>query len=89
MLGQGNKLVAVSLIAVMAVGSVVMWLGVPFGWIYVVSQSVESSQPAMGPYVLLLVGIPSAHPWLDLSVLALAAVVGIAAASGLLRRLVR
>ncbi|WP_354697969.1 hypothetical protein DSM112329_03628 [Paraconexibacter sp. AEG42_29] len=58
MLGQGNKLVAVSLIAVMAVGSVVMWLGIPFGWIYVVSQSVESSQPSMGPYVLLIVGIP-------------------------------
>ncbi|MCV7216409.1 ABC transporter permease [Mycobacterium crocinum] len=38
---------------------------------------------------LLLVGIPSAHPWLDLGVLALAAVLGIAAASALLRRLVR
>lgn len=58
MLGQGNKVVAVSLIALMAFGSIVMWLGVPFGWIYVVSQSVESSQPSMGPYVLLLVGIP-------------------------------
>ena len=38
---------------------------------------------------LLLVGIPSAHPWLDLGVLAVAAVAGIAAASALLRRLVR
>lgn len=38
---------------------------------------------------LLLVGIPSPHPWLDLGVLALSAVVGIALASALLRRLVR
>ncbi len=37
---------------------------------------------------LLLVGIPSAHPWLDVAVLVVAAVVGIAAASALLRRLV-
>jgi len=61
MLGQGSpgtKLVAVLLIALMALGSVMMWLGVPFLWIYGVSQSVETSQPQMGPYVLLLFGIP-------------------------------
>jgi hypothetical protein len=52
-------LVAVGLILLMAVGSIVMWLGVPLGWIYAVSQSVESSQPTMGPYVLLLFGIPA------------------------------
>ncbi|MGY4708293.1 ABC transporter permease [Mycolicibacterium sp. CBM1] len=38
---------------------------------------------------LLLVGIPSVHPWLDLGVLVLAAVAGVAAASVLLPRLVR
>ncbi|WP_372790961.1 hypothetical protein [Paraconexibacter sp.] len=62
MLGSGTlgtKLVAVLLIALMAVGSVMMWLGVPFLWIYFVSQSVKSSQPSMGPYVLLLFGIPA------------------------------
>jgi ABC-2 type transport system permease protein len=37
---------------------------------------------------LLLVGMPSAHPWLDIAVLLVAAVVGIATASALLRRLV-
>jgi hypothetical protein len=57
-LGTGNRVVAVALIALMAVGSIIMWLGVPLGWIYAVSRSVESSQPTMGPYVLLLVGIP-------------------------------
>lgn len=62
MLGSGSpgtKIVAVLLIALMAAGSVLMWLGVPFLWIYGVSQSVESSQPQMGPYVLLLFGIPA------------------------------
>ena len=61
MLGSGSpgtKIVAVLLIALMAFGSVMMWLGVPFLWIYGVSKSVESSQPTMGPYVLLLFGIP-------------------------------
>lgn len=58
MLGTGNRLVAVALIALMAVGSILMWLAVPYGWIYLVSQNVDSSQPSMGPYVLLLVAIP-------------------------------
>ena len=57
--GTGTKLVAILLIALMAVGSVMMWLGVPFLWIYGVSQSVETSQPTLGPYVLLLFGIPA------------------------------
>lgn len=58
MLGSGSKLVAIGLILLMAVGSVMMWLGVPYLWIYFVSKSVKSSQPTMGPYVLLLFGIP-------------------------------
>jgi len=62
MLGSGStstKIAAILLIALMAFGSVMMWLGVPILWIYGVSQSVESSQPTMGPYVLLLFGIPA------------------------------
>lgn len=58
MLGEQNKIAAVALIAVMALGSVTMWLGIPLGWIYVVSQSVSSTQPSIGPYLLLLVAIP-------------------------------
>jgi hypothetical protein len=58
MLGTGSRAVAILLIVLMAIGSVLMWLGVPFAWIYFVSQSVKSSQPTMGPYVLLLFGIP-------------------------------
>jgi hypothetical protein len=49
---------ALFLIALMAVGSVVLWLGIPVGWIYLVSHMVDSSQPSLGPYVLLIFGIP-------------------------------
>ena len=43
----------------MAIGSILLWLGIPVGWLYLVSRLVKSSQPSMGPYVLLLVGIPA------------------------------
>jgi hypothetical protein len=42
----------------MAVGSVFLWLGIPIGLIYLVSQTVNSSQPTLGPYVGLIFGIP-------------------------------
>jgi hypothetical protein len=55
----GRRALAAVLIAVMAVGSILLWLGIPVGWLYLVSRLVKSSQPSMGPYVLLLVGIPA------------------------------
>ena len=42
----------------MAFGSVFMWLGVPIGLIYAVSKMVDTTQPSLGPYMLLLFGIP-------------------------------
>ena len=50
--------VALVLVALMAVGSVILWIGIPIGWIYAVSHMVDSSQPSLGPYVLLIFGIP-------------------------------
>jgi len=52
-------LVGALLILAMAVGSVLLWIGIPVGWLYLVSQLVDSSEPSMGPYVLVLVGIPA------------------------------
>jgi hypothetical protein len=49
---------ALFLIALMAIGSVFLWIGIPVGWIYAVSHMVDSSQPTLGPYVLLIFGIP-------------------------------
>jgi hypothetical protein len=54
-----RRIVGALLIALMAVGSVLLWIGVPVGWLYLASQLTDSSQPSMGPYVLVLVGIPA------------------------------
>jgi hypothetical protein len=46
------------LVLLMAVGSVVMWIGVPLGLIYVAAQISDSSRPSAGPYLLVLLGLP-------------------------------
>jgi hypothetical protein len=50
--------VALFLILLMAIGSVVLWIGIPIGWLYLASRLVDTSQPTLGPYVLLIFGIP-------------------------------
>lgn len=50
---------ALFLIVVMAVGSVVLWLGIPMAWIYGVSQMVDTTQPQLGPYLAIIVGVPT------------------------------
>jgi hypothetical protein len=49
---------AVALIALMAIGSVVMWVVNPVFWLWLASHLEQSSQPGFGPYVLVLLGIP-------------------------------
>jgi hypothetical protein len=49
---------ALFLILLMALGSVVLWIGIPVGWLFLASRLVDSSQPTLGPYVLLIFGIP-------------------------------
>jgi hypothetical protein len=49
---------AMVLVLLMAIGSVVMWIGVPLGLIYIASQLASSSNPTVGPYLLVLVGLP-------------------------------
>ena len=47
-----------ALIAVMAVGSITLWLGVPIGWLWLGSQMQSTSQGAgFGPYMLVIGGI--------------------------------
>ena len=50
--------VSLFLIALMAIGSVIMWIGVPVGLIYLASQLADSPKPGMGPYLLVLIGLP-------------------------------
>ena len=54
----GRRLIGILLIALMAVGSILLWLGIPIGVLYLASRLVKSSQPTMGPYVMVIVGIP-------------------------------
>jgi hypothetical protein len=42
----------------MAVGSVLMWIGVPLGLIYLASKLADTPNPSMGPYLLVLIGLP-------------------------------
>ncbi len=53
-----RKPTALLLILVMAVGSVFLWLGIPALWIWGVSQMVETTQPQIGPYLAIIVGVP-------------------------------
>jgi hypothetical protein len=61
MLGSASgatKLLAIGLIVLMAIGSVFLWLGIPLGWIYIASRLAKTSQPTMGPYLVVIFGIP-------------------------------
>ena len=62
-LGVLKNPLAVLLILAMSVGSVFLWIGIPVGWIYGVSQMVDTTQPQFGPYLLILFGVP-ATMWL-------------------------
>jgi hypothetical protein len=50
--------VALALVLLMAAGSILMWVGLPLGLIWVASAITDSSQPTMGPYLLILIGLP-------------------------------
>ncbi len=47
------------LVVLMAAGSVVMWLVIPLGLIYLAGHLTTSQQPSMGIYVALAVAIPT------------------------------
>ena len=49
---------ALGLVALMALGSVLMWIGVPLGLIYLASMLADTPNPSMGPYLLVLIGLP-------------------------------
>jgi len=49
--------VALVLIALMAVGSVAMWVAEPIFGLWLASKLQEGSQPSLGPYLLVIAGI--------------------------------
>ena len=50
--------IALVLVLMMAVGSIVLWIGIPVGWVWVASRTVKTSQPTLGPYLLVLCATP-------------------------------
>lgn len=42
----------------MALGSIIMWLGIPLALIYAASQLADTSAPTLGPYLLVFIGLP-------------------------------
>jgi uncharacterized membrane protein YgcG len=56
-IGPQRHAAGVGLVVVMAAGSVVMWLVSPVVWLWIASRMTDSSQPSLGPYLLVLVGM--------------------------------
>ena len=50
--------VALVLVLLMAAGSIVMWIGLPLGLLWLASALTESSRPSLGPYLLVFLGLP-------------------------------
>jgi hypothetical protein len=53
----GRKAAALVLLTAMLVAAVFLWLGTPLVWLYIASQLVDSSQPSMGPYMVVVGGV--------------------------------
>lgn len=53
-----RRVAAVLLILLMGVGSIAMWLVAPVGLLYLASQLQDSSQPSLGPYLVVIFGLP-------------------------------
>jgi hypothetical protein len=53
-----SKPAALLLIALMALGSVFLWLVVPVGWLWIASHSTDTSAPTLGPYLLVIFALP-------------------------------
>jgi hypothetical protein len=54
---RGSLPTKIALIAAMAFGSVAMWVLIPVGWLWIGSQLTDSTQAALGPYLLVGIGI--------------------------------
>ena len=57
MAAKSTFLARAALVVLMAIGSVALWIAVPVFWLWLASQLQESSEPSLGPYLLVIVGI--------------------------------
>ena len=58
-MSAGQAVAALVLVAAMALGSALMWIAVPFGLLWLASHLQQGANPSMGPYVLILIGLPA------------------------------
>lgn len=54
---MSRKPFAVLIVVAMTLAAFFLWIGIPLGWLWIGSQLVDSSQPSMGPYMVVVVGI--------------------------------
>jgi len=54
---RGSLPARAGLIALMLIGSLALWLGDPVLWLWITAR-LQSTQASMGPYALMLLGIP-------------------------------
>jgi len=47
----------IGLIALMVIGSLMLWVGIPIGWIWIGSKLQKGTQPQLGPYLVVLAGV--------------------------------
>ena len=52
-----SKLGATAIVLAMIFCAMMLWIGIPLGWLFIGSQVVDTTQPSMGPYMLVAVGI--------------------------------
>lgn len=57
MSGIASKLGATAIILAMIFCAMMLWIGIPLGWLFIGSRVVDTTQPSMGPYMLVAVGI--------------------------------
>lgn len=57
-LGLATRTKALGLIGLMSIGSMLMWLGAPVGWLWLASRLQSGANPTLGPYVLVAFGLP-------------------------------
>ncbi len=54
---HGGRAIKFALIVAMVIGSIAMWIAIPIGWLWIGSQLTDSTQAALGPYLLVGMGI--------------------------------
>lgn len=54
----GQRILAPILLLLMALGGVLLWLGIPLAWLWIASQMTSGTQPTIGPYLLIAVAVP-------------------------------